>query len=192
MSEEKAANKPKKGKGILVKALGAVALVGAGGGGAYAYFLNTMPHGTAAEEANVPKLVLKGDKDPYAPPVAEGEGEGVEDVSGEGGSKYRTSYFNFAESFTSNLKNSAGLIQVSIAASTHYDGRVLMWLKKHELAVRSRILVELADTPEEEVLTPDGKQRLQKRLADAINDVLTKAEGFGGVDAVYFQSLLIQ
>ena len=52
--------------------------------------------------------------------------------------------------------------------------------------------IKMADTPEEGVLTLEGKEHLQKRLADAINKVLTEAEGFGGVDNVYFRSLLIQ
>ena len=37
-----------------------------------------------------------------------------------------------------------------------------------------------------------GKERLQKRLTDAINKVLTEREGFGGVDAVYFKTFIIQ
>lgn len=47
-------------------------------------------------------------------------------------------------------------------------------------------------TEEEEVYNPDGKLRLQKRLADAINKVLVANEGFGGVDAVYFKTFLVQ
>jgi flagellar FliL protein len=39
-----------------------------------------------------------------------------------------------------------------------------MWVKKHELAIRSEMLVVLADTPEEDAFTPEGKERLQKRL----------------------------
>jgi flagellar FliL protein len=196
MSEQEAAKTEapvKKGKGRFVKAAVLVAMLGAGGGGAYAYVAGgLMDKGPAAVNANVPQLLLKGEKDPYAPPAAEGDSADAGDIIGEGGSKYRTAYFLFTEEFTSNLKDSAGLIQVSVAAATHHDGRVLMWLKKHELALRSRILVELADTPEEEVLTPQGKEHLQKRLAKGMNEVLTGAEGFGGVDAVYFRSLLIQ
>ena len=83
-------------------------------------------------------------------------------------------------------------MQVSIAASTHRDGRVLLWLKKHELAIRSAILAVLADTPEEEVANVQGKERLQHRIAAAINKVLTDTEGFGGIDNVYFKSFLVQ
>ena len=68
----------------------------------------------------------------------------------------------------------------------------MLWLKKHELAVRSAMLAVLADTPEEEVYTVEGKDRLQKRLTAAINRVLTETEGFGGIDAVYFKSFLVQ
>ena len=66
-------------------------------------------------------------------------------------------------------------MQISLACSTHRDGRVLQWLKKHELAIRSEILVVLADTPEEDAFVPEGKQRLQKRLTGAINKVLDRA-----------------
>ena len=67
-----------------------------------------------------------------------------------------------------------------------------MWIKKHELAIRSGMLTVLADTPEEDVYTLEGKTRLQKRLAAAINDVLVKNEGFGGIDNVYFKTFIIQ
>ena len=40
--------------------------------------------------------------------------------------------------------------------------------------------------------SPEGKERLQKRLTETINRVLTKTEGFGGVDAVHFKSFLVQ
>jgi flagellar FliL protein len=81
---------------------------------------------------------------------------------------------------------------VNIAASTRRDYRVILWMKKHELAIRSAVLIAIADTPEEEVYSPDGKGRLQKRLTAAINKVLTDTEGFGGVDAVYFKSFIVQ
>lgn len=184
---------PKKGKGRIVKGVLALVLLGAGSGGAYAYFNpSVIGHGPKSKEANVPQLLLKGESDPYAPAMEAGEEGAVEDVEGEGGSKYRTAYYTFSDDFTSNLKNSIGLIQISIAASTHRDGRVLQWLKKHELAARSKILTVLADTPEEEIMTQEGKDRLQKRLTAGINEVLTEAEGFGGVDNVYFRSLLVQ
>ena len=147
------------------------------------------------KEDNKPKLIKKGEEDPYAPKAEggkEGEGGGAPEVEGEGGSEYRTAYYSFSEEFTSNLKQSNALVQVALACSTRRDGRVLMWIKKHELAIRSGLLEVLADTPEEDVTTLEGKERLQKRMTAAINKVLTQTEGFGGVDAVYFKSFIIQ
>lgn len=189
--------KPKKGKGLLIKLLIGLVLIAVGGGGTFALVQSGMIGGMAGpaeakKESNEPKLIRKGEEDPYAPKAEGKEAEAAPDVEGEGGSEYRTSYYNFTEDFTSNLKNSSALVQINLACSTRRDGRVLLWLKKHELAIRSEILVVLADTPEEDVYTPDGKQRLQKRLTDTINRVLTKTEGFGGVDAVYFKSFLVQ
>ncbi|HQA17166.1 MAG TPA: flagellar basal body-associated FliL family protein [Novosphingobium sp.] len=199
MSDKNAAEekpkKKKKGKGLLIKALIGLVLVGASGGGTFMAVQAGMVgggHGEEKKESNEPKLVKKGEEDPYAPKTEGGEGEAPAEVEGEGGSEYKTSYYNFSDDFTSNLKNSSALVQVSLACSTRRDGRVLIWLKKHELAIRSAVLVVLADTPEEEVFTPEGKQRLAKRLTDAINKVLTQTEGFGGVDRVYFKSFLVQ
>lgn len=184
-----------KGKGMIVKVVGAIALVAIGGGGTFgmvqAGMLGSSEH---EEEDNSPKLIRKGEEDPYAPKPDGKEGEegaGLE-VDGEGGSEYRTAYYSFSEDFTSNLRNSDALVQMSVAASTRRDGRVLLWMKKHELAIRSAMLAVLADTPEEDVYSIEGKQRLQHRLTAAINKVLTDTEGFGGVDAVYFKSFLVQ
>ncbi len=186
---------PKQGKGRMVKALIGLVLIGAGGGGTFALvhsgMLDTSREGHK-KQADFPKLVKKGEVDPYAPKEDAKEGTMAAEVDGEGGSDYRTSYYNFSDDFTSNLRNSTALVQMSLACSTRRDGRILMWLKKHELAIRSAILVVLADTPEEDAFTPDGKQRLQKRLTVAINKVLTETEGFGGVDEVYFKGFLVQ
>lgn len=193
MSKNKdASEKPKKGKGFMKMLLAGVVLAGAGGGTAFGLMYAGVIGGShaKAQEAG-PQLVLKGAKDPYAPPAPKGE-EAGDPIHGEGGSKFRTAYYRFNEDFTSNLRDSDALIQLSLAASTQRDGRVLMWLKEHELAVRSRILVTVADTPEEDVISPDGKIRLQQRLTAAVNDVLTEREGFGGVDNVYFRTFIVQ
>jgi len=184
--------KPRKGKGLVLKIVLGLALVGAGGGGAFGLLAAGVIGGGHEKEDNSPRLVLKGEEDPYPVAGEEGGEEGAAPVHGEGGSKYRTAYFTFSDAFTSNLRGSDVLVQVSLAASTQYDGRVLMWLKEHELALQSRILVELADTSAEEIQTPGGKQALQQRLTKAINAVLEEQEGFGGVDNVHFRSLIVQ
>jgi flagellar FliL protein len=190
--------KPKKGKGLVGKLLIGTVLLGAGGGGAFGMMQAGMLGGGGgggehAKVDNNPRLVRKGEEDPYAPKSEnEKEGASLGEIHGDGGSEYQTSYYSFSEDFTSNLKNSDALLQVALAASTHRDGRVLLWMKKHELAIRSRMLEVLADTPEEDVYTLVGKEKLQKRMTAAINKVLTDNEGFGGVDAVYFRNFIIQ
>jgi flagellar protein FliL len=188
--------KPKKGKSpIMLIVIVAVVMLALGGGGAFAMVKMGVigGGGPKVKEELGPKLVLKGEVDPYAPKAEGGkEGDGPAEVEGEGGSPYKTSYYNFTDDFTSNLKGSSSLIQVSLACSTHRDGRVLMWLKKHELAVRSALLAVLADTPDTDVQTIEGKDKLTKRLTAAINQVLIKEEGFGGVDDVYFKTFLVQ
>ena len=180
-----------KGKGMLMLIIVAIVMMGIGGGGAYALVKSEVIGADKKKEDHSPKLIRKGEDDPYAP-KADAAKDGPPDVDGDGGSPYRTSYYNFSDEFTSNLRGSTSLIQVSLACSTQRDGRVLMWLKKHELAVRSAMLAVLADTPEGDVNTIDGKEKLQKRLAAAINKVLVEKEGFGGVDNVYFKSFLVQ
>lgn len=199
MSKDKAeaGDKPAKGKSPMMMILiVAVLMLAIGGGGAFALVKMGIIGGGdhKVKEDNSPKLVRKGEVDPFAPKGEGGkEGEGgAKEVEGDGGSPYKTAYYTFSEEFTSNLKDSSSLVQVSIACSTHRDGRVLMWLKKHELAVRSEILKVLADTPEEDITSIAGKDKLQKRLTAAINHVLAEEEGFGGVDAVYFKSFIVQ
>ncbi len=183
----------KRGGGALKLALAGVLLLGLGAGGAYGAFAMGLIGGDAGhEEPDQPKLVLKGEEDPYAAAGGDKEKDAAAPVYGEGGSKYRTAYYSFAESFTSNLADSPGLVQVELAVSTRRDGRVLQWVKTHELAIRSAILAQLAATPEAEVYDVAGKERLAKRLTDAINRVLEENEGFGGIDAVHFRGFLVQ
>ncbi|MBT0670430.1 flagellar basal body-associated FliL family protein [Novosphingobium profundi] len=185
--------KPKgKGKmGLILVALGMLVLGGGGAAGAMIFMGGG--HKEVAEPKG-PQLIRKGEVDPYAPAAPEGEGEGgaAPEAEGDGGDEYRTAYYSFKDEFTSNLKDSDALVQLALACSTRRDGRVLQWLAKHELAIRSNMLSVIADTPEDDMYTIAGKDKLQKRLTKTINDVLKKKEGYGGVDAVYFRTLIIQ
>lgn len=179
-----------KGGGGMKMIIGIVVALGVGAGGAYgAFAAGLLGHGEEGGP-NHPELVRKGETDPYPAPGGEADEGPV--VYGEGGSEFRTAYYTFEDSFTSNLADSSGLIQVELAASTQRDGRVLQWIHTHELAIRSAILVQLAATSEADLYTVEGKEALAKRLTDAINEVLVEKEGFGGVDNVHFKGLLVQ
>lgn len=183
----------KSGKGGMIKIiLGAVLLLGVGAGGAYgAFAMGLFGNKEGAHEPDEPKLVRKDEEDPYAP-AGDGKDKAAAPVYGEGGSKYRTVYYSFEEPFTSNLADSAGLIQVELAVSTRHDGRVLQWVKTHELAIRSAFIAQLAATTEAEAYDVDGKKKLAARLTKAANHVLEENEGFGGIDAVHFKGFLVQ
>ena len=188
-TEEKSAGKGGKMKLVLI----AVVMLAAGAGGAYGAFASGLLGSHGQSGPDLPRQIAKGGDDPYAPAAdAKGSKDEGAAVYGEGGSQFRRLYFSFEEGFTSNLKDSTGLVQLTLAVSTTYDGRVLQWLQRHELAIRSAVLVELAATPEDDAFTAEGKQRLQDRLVKAINRVLTEQEGFGGVAAVPFRSFLVQ
>ncbi len=191
-SENGEGGKSRKG-GVMKLVIGAVLLLGLGAGGAYgAFAMGMIPGMESKHEVDEPKLVLKGEKDPYAVAGADKDKDAGEPVYGEGGSKYRTAYYSFTDSFTANLADSAGLMQVEIAVSTRRDGRVLQWVKTHELAIRSAILAQLAATTEAEAYDVDGKKRIAARLTKAVNQVLEENEGFGGIEAVHFRGFLVQ
>jgi flagellar FliL protein len=192
MSEEKAeeGDDAKKGGGGMKMIIGIVVALGVGAGGAYGAFAAGLIGDGGTSGPNHPELVRKGDAEPYPVPGG-GKDEGPV-VYGEGGNEFRTAYYTFEESFTSNLADSSGLIQVELAASTQRDGRVLQWIHNHQLAIRSAILVQLAATPEQDLYSVEGKEALAKRLTGAINKVLEEKEGFGGVENVHFKGLLVQ
>ncbi len=181
-------DKPKGG--MMKMALGAVLLLGVGAGGAYGAFAAGFIGESADTGPDIPEFVRKGESDPYA--LASDSKDDAPVVHGDGGSEYRTAYYSFEDTFTSNLADSPALIQVDLAVSTQRDGRVLGWVKNHELAIRSAILVQLAATPEVDLYEVEGKDALSKRLTDAINGVLEENEGFGGIEAVHFKGLLVQ
>ena len=192
-ASDQAGSKKKKGKKGLVMILAALILAGAGVGGGIFIASSGLIGGAKPEEQkgkDLPKLLPKGSK----PAKAEGDGEGGGHGGGESGDapKYESSYFQLEKDFTSNLKDSVHLIQVGLAVSTPYDEKVTDHLKAHELAVRSAVLMTLADTDEEQVFTSEGKKDLQRRLVKAINDVLKEKEGFGGVGNVYFTNFIVQ
>lgn len=194
MSDDSAPAKEKKKGGIkklLVFGLLGLLLIGGGvGAGLYAAGAGLAgKHGAeAAEDPNKPKLVPKeGTEEHDAHPAPQGKGDGSPDPT-----KYQASYYPIEQSFTSNLRDSDGFVQLGIGVSTFYDNRVIENLKKNDMPVRSAVLLTLADQDAFVITTPEGKKQLQKSLKDAINQVLTDREGFGGVDSVYFTSFIIQ
>lgn len=196
MSDDKGPKK--KGKNRKMVLLTGLILVLGSAGAAGGFFAAGMLGGTAhaeTEDPNKPKLVLKGEGKPA------GEGEKAEPVIGtvdgdgstpKNASSYEATYYQIESPFTSNLKDSGSFAQISLAIATYYDSRLLDNIRQHEIAVRSAVLMRIADQDEMELSTPQGKEALQKELKNAINKILLEKTGFGGVDNVYFTNFVIQ
>ena len=187
MSDKEKAPKKKRGKKLLLIG-GAILLVGGGGAGA-AVYEGVLPfghHGPAGPDR--PRLVPRaGVSDAEVARYASATG----DVRPDPG-KFQASYYPLHDNFTANLSDSGQFVQVGLGVSTYYDQRVLDAVKLHEMAVRSAILLTLNSASAAGLSTPEGKEQLKDALRKSINDVLKKKEGFGGIDDVYFTSLVIQ
>lgn len=214
MSDDAAAKPAKKGGGAkkLIIIAGAVLVLGGGGAAAGFMAAGSMTHAEGPkEDPNMPRLVKKGEKPEdvaakYAPAEGEhaggDEGEHVEEEGGEhhgvdlprpkNTSAYQATYYQIPQPFTSNLSDSDAFAQISIATSTYYDSRVVKALETHELAIRSEILMMLAQEQELDLATPQGKEKLQQKLVKIINKVLKEKTGYTGVDNVYFTNFVIQ
>lgn len=196
--EEAAPKKKGKFKKLLMIGVGAMVLIGAGAG-AGIYFGALSAH-EAKPEDNFPKLVLRSNKD--AAPAAEGDEKeaplkvGTVSVPNDkfkvDPKKYEVTYYPITDAFTTNLADGSGFLQVGISLSTFYDGKVINNIKRQAVPIRSVVLMVLAEQDPALLSSSQGKQRLQRQLTGAINDVLRDKEGFGGVDNVYFTGLVIQ
>lgn len=195
---EAAPKKKGKMKAILLGGMAALVLL-AGGVGAGLYAAGAGLVGGAHKDApkedpNTPKLVLKeGQKEapaseakPASRPVG-GDTDASPDPS-----KYKATYYTFDQPFTANLRDSDSFAQIGVAAATFYDAKVIDNIKNNEMPIRSAILMTIAQQDSFAISTPEGKLKLQKDLKDAMNSVLRQREGFGGIDNVYFTSMVVQ
>jgi flagellar FliL protein len=186
--EEAPPPKPKRrGRKLLLLGLGLIVLGGVGFGATY-----------LAQSAGLIHLEF-GEQDPDRPRLvardnADGAGFALrsDEQQRPDPRRHKASYYPIAKEFTSNLSESESFVQVGLGVSTYYDERVFINLQRHEMAVRSAVLMTLAGQDPAELTTPAGKLALQDDLKKAINDVLRAKEGFGGIDGVYFTSFVTQ
>ncbi|APZ98616.1 flagellar basal body-associated protein FliL [Sphingopyxis sp. QXT-31] len=193
---------PKKGgkmKKLLMIAVGAAVLIGAGAG-AGMYFGVGMAKTAPKPEDFYPKLVVR--REDEEEPAAEGKKEDAPPKVGTVSvpndkfkvdpRKYEITYYPIEQSFTTNLADGSGFLQVGISLSTYYDGKVIANIKRQDVPIRSAVLMVLAEQDPALLSTTHGKQSLQRQLTGAINGVLRDKEGFGGIDNVYFTNMVIQ
>lgn len=187
----------KAGKKKLLLCAGALLLVGGGVGGGV-YGSKALATSGPEEDPLRPKLVERGEND-----SAPSEGDDKEappkvgTVSVESDKvavdprKFEVTYVPLEQPFTANLA-AGGIIQVGLSFSTYYDHRVVDNVKRQTVPIRSAALMVLSEQDPDLLSTPAGKKKLQVQLTKAVNEVLRVKEGFGGIDSVYFTSLVIQ
>ncbi len=168
----------------------AILMLGAGFGGGWFYFANPL-----SPAQDMLKLI-----DPEAPAATEGEAAAHE-AEGEPHKVpkpvpetelFQTSYFTFPDPITSNLRESRKFLQVEIGVSTQYDETVIKNVETHKLALQSDMLAVISTFAEPDIAGPEGRSHLADALKEAINARLEKAEGFGGIEDVFFPSFVLQ
>jgi flagellar FliL protein len=198
-TKEKAEGKGGKSKKMLLIVVGATLLT-AGGAAGGIYLSGGVTGKEAKEDEHRPKLVERSDEPPEAPAAGE-EGkvvlkEGTVSVKNDkqkvDPKKFEVTYIALEQSFTANLADGAGFVQLGISLATYYDGKVVQNIERQAVPIRSAVLMVLSQQDAAVLSTPQGKQMLQRDLTHAINDVLRQKEGFGGIDNVYFTNLVIQ
>lgn len=186
--DQKEAAPAKKPRKLLRLLMGGGVLAGAAAGGLFyaqaAGFIQVPGMSASHEDPDKPHLVPREGVTPTSYVV-----NGDRPVEAK---QFQVTYFPLKDNFTSNLKDDSGFIQVGLGVSTYYDERVIENLERHEMAVRSAILMNLANQDIDRLSTPQGKLALKAQLTGAINDVLRAKEGFGGIDDVYFTGFVMQ
>ena len=177
---------------IALFGLGPVLLLGIGvGAGAFLF----MPSQTPIEQ--VEELIEKKLKQAGQLPSADGLDE--ENLEPQKVSKetpvnetFVTSYYTFADNFTTNLNKSKQFLQVSVGVSTQYDETVIENVEKHQMALRSEVLGVIGTYSVDDIDGKIGRDNLANSIKDAINVKLLDLEGFGGVEGVHFTSFVLQ
>jgi flagellar protein FliL len=190
--KEESAEPKKKGgkKKLILMVVGGLVL--AGGGVAGGMFAAGM--GIGGAHANEPH------RDPEAPELTVREGQKAvpaDEFKPVGSFRpdpkvYKASYYTMDQPFTSNLRDSDGVIQIGVGMSTFYDHKVTDAMKDNDMPLRSAVLGVIADSDALALSTPQGKLALQGRLRDQLNKVLVDKTGYAGIDSVYFTSFIIQ
>ncbi len=106
--------------------------------------------------------------------------------------EHETSYYALQQPFTSNLKDSAEFVQLSVSLGTTQDEKFVEALKTHEPALRSAVLMTVADQKYEILATQEGKRRLAIELRKQLNKALVARGEVGGIDTVYFTGFVVQ
>lgn len=99
-------------------------------------------------------------------------------------------YYTFDPDIVLNVKDTDAVIDAGVSLSTHYAA-TNQALKNDDPALRSAILMALADMPQDTAMTDAGKAQMLARIVTAVNQQL-RSDGYRGtVDGAYFTSFVV-
>lgn len=101
-------------------------------------------------------------------------------------------YVEIDNAFTSNLVDTGRYLQLRISVSTKNGEPVVAAIEQHKPALISTVLSVLGELSEIDVADRQAKDKLRVRLKAAINQALAAKGVAGGIDEVFFTSLVVQ
>jgi len=190
--EQPAAAAGKSKTKLLIIVLSAVAVLAIGGGIGAVVFLKGGGEKAVVsddEQATADTGEEKGAKSAKA--KKDGAGKDAKDKKKK---HVEREYLTLAPSFVVNFQAAQARVRflkvdLDTVAS---DATALEAVKKHMPAVRNAIVLLLSKQQYEDLVTPEGKERLRGEVLAAMQKVLEEQTGKKTVDDVYFSSFVMQ
>ncbi len=186
VSKDTSEDAPVKKRGLMGKLLrgvvyllGAGALAAAGFAAGFVYFANPL-----SPEKGVLSLIEE------AAPATEAPTD--EHATEDPEAPHKVPKETPEDPMTSNLAGGKGIVQLSVSLSTQYDAKVFEHVEANKVALKSDMLSVASTFGQADLASQEGRQKLADALKDAINARLEQIEGFGGIDAVFFPSFILQ
>lgn len=120
------------------------------------------------------------------------EGEGAEEEEGIGASK-EAFYFSLDPAFVVNFqgKSRARFLQVNIDGVTREEV-IKQEVTKHLPQIRNNIVLLLSSKTYDDLITPEGKEKVRQEVLSEIQKVMESEVGKAGVENIFFTSFVMQ
>ena len=121
------------------------------------------------------------------------EGEDAEEKEHAEEVMKETHYYTFEQPFTVNFETSTGLrfLQVKMEVMTHSADAVAE-IVKHMPVVRNKMIFLLGNQKYEDLISREGKEKLQAQVLKDMRTVLEERTGSPSIEEVYFTNFVIQ
>ena len=106
--------------------------------------------------------------------------------------KLVANYYQIPQALVANIGGSKKVMQVSVGVMTHYDEQVIANIEKHQIALRSAMIVDLRNVTELDIKSPDFQVKMAETLRLTMNAILEDYEDFGGIEKVFFPEFIVQ